>query len=192
MNEVKNIPSQQKGYKITNPEGIYFITFAVVEWVDVFTRKAYAEVVIDSLKYCQKQKGLVIYAWCLMSNHIHLICEAKEGFKLSDILRDFKKFTSSTIVKMIEENKQESRRNWMLWIFKSQGEKNSKNTNYQFWRQNNHPKELVTNKFFDEKLNYIHNNPVEGGIVDEPEHYVFSSARDYAGRKGLIEVQFIE
>ena len=126
-----------------------------------------------------------------MSNHIHLICAAKDGYNLSDVLRDFKKFTSSTILKLIEGNKIESRRNWMLWIFKSKGQKNSKNTNYQFWQQNNHPKELVTNRFMQEKLDYIHKNPVEAEIVDEPEHYVFSSARDYAGQKGLLDVEFI-
>jgi putative transposase len=135
--------SQFKGYKIRDPEGIYFISFAVVEWIDVFTRKNYVEIVIDSLQYCQKEKGLIIYAWCLMSNHMHLICATKADKQLSDILRDFKKFTASTIIKMIEDSKNESRRNWMLWIFKSHGKKNSKNTNYQFWRQNNQAKELV-------------------------------------------------
>lgn len=192
MIKTNNIPNLRKGYKISNPEGIYFITFAVVEWVDVFTRKEYAEVVVDSLKYCQKEKGMIIYALCLMSNHMHLICSEKEGFCLSDILRDFKKFTSSTIIKMIKENKSESRRNWMLWIFKSQGEKNRKNTNNQFWRQNNKPKELVSNKFMDEKLNYIHENPVDAGVVNRPEDYVWSSARNYCGEQGLIEVEFLE
>ena len=134
MSEVKKIPSQQKEYKISNPDGIYFITFVIVEWVDVFTRKDYAEVIVDSLKYCQREKGLIIHDWCIMSNHIHLICSAKYRYNLSNILRDFKKFTFSTIIKMIEENNQESRRNWMLWIFKSKGEKNNKNINYQFWR----------------------------------------------------------
>lgn len=175
------------GYKITNPTGIYFITFAVVEWVDVFTRKDYVEIVIDSLKFCQQEKNLEIYAWCIMSNHVHLIVSSPDG-KLSDILRDFKKFTSNTILKSIENNKQESRRNWMLWIFKSAGRKNANNTNYQFWRQNNQPKELETNYFKDEKLNYIHMNPVEAGTVHEPEHYMYSSAIDYAGKKGLIDV----
>jgi putative transposase len=192
LNEVKNIPSQQKGYKITNPEGIYFITFAVVEWIDVFTRKDYAEVVVDSLKYCQKEKGLVLYAGCLMSNHLHMICAAKDGYNLSDILRDFKKYTSLTILNMIEESKRESRRNWMLWIFRSKGEKNRKNTTYQFWQQNNHPKELLTNKFMQEKLEYIHNNPVSTGIVSRPEDYVWSSARNYSSEMGVIEVEFLE
>ena len=124
------------GYKIRNKEGIHFITFAVVEWVDVFTRKEYRDIVLDSIRYCQQEKGLILHAWCLMSNHIHLIISAKNN-DTSDILRDFKKFTSKQIVTAIINSQHESRRDWMLNIFKSQGEKNIRNTNYQFWRQDN-------------------------------------------------------
>ena len=122
------------GYKIRNKEEIHFITFAVVEWVDVFTRKQYRDIVIDSLRHCQKEKGLILYAWCIMSNHVHLMAAAKEN-NLSDILRDFKKFTSKQIITAIQDNEQESRKEWMLSIFKQQGEKNSRNSEYQFWRQ---------------------------------------------------------
>jgi len=180
------------GYKIRDQQGIYFITFAVVEWVDAFTRKDYADIVVESLRYCQQEKGLVIYAWCLMSNHMHLIVRAKEEYKLSNILRDFKKYTSSRITKAIEENPTESRKHWMLWIFRSAGSKNQKNQKYQFWRQDNQPKALVTNQFMDEKLHYIHHNPVMASIVSRPEDYVYSSACNYAGEPGLLEVEFLE
>ncbi len=179
-----------KGYKIQNQSGIHFITFAVVEWVDVFTRKQYADIVVESLQYCQQKKGLVVYAWCLMSNHIHLIISAKDN-NLSAVLRDFKKYTASQILKAIEENNQESRKNWMLWIFESAGSKNSNNTKYQFWRQNNHPKELETNEFTDQKLDYIHKNPVEAGLVESPDEYNYSSAKNYAGRLGLLKVELL-
>lgn len=178
------------GYKIGNQKALHFITFAVVEWVDVFTQQEYSRIVIDSLKYCQTAKGLEIFAWCLMSNHIHLIVRSKTG-DLSGTLRDFKKFTSKSIIKAIEENKKESRKNWMLWIFKSAGEKNTRNKSYQFWQQDNHPKELVNNKFIDQKLDYIHNNPVEAGIVENPEDFLYSSAKNYAGNKGMLEIIFL-
>lgn len=126
------------GYKIRNKEGIHFVTFAVVEWVDVFTRKEYKDLIIESLKYCQKTKGLVIYSWCLMSNHIHLIVAAKNN-DTSEILRDFKKFTSKEIIKAISEHPGESRKEWMLEIFRKAGEENSRNQLYQFWRQDNQP-----------------------------------------------------
>ncbi len=101
------------GYKIRNQHAVHFITFAVSEWVDVFTRKAYRDIVLDSIRFCQKEKGLLLHSWCIMSNHVHLIISAKDG-NLSDVLRDFKKFTSKQFIKAIEDNKQESRREWML------------------------------------------------------------------------------
>ncbi len=103
---------QSQGYKIRDESSVYFVTFAVVEWIDVFSRKMYADIVLNSLSYCCKSKGLKLFAWCIMTNHLHLIVQAENG-KLSDILRDFKKFTSKSIIKAIEDNRQESRRNWM-------------------------------------------------------------------------------
>ena len=92
-----------KPYQINNPAGIYFITFTIVEWIDVFTRQRYQDIIVDSLNYCQKQKGLILYAWCIMSNHIHLIVSAQETYDLSAILRDFKKHTAKQILKSIQE-----------------------------------------------------------------------------------------
>lgn len=85
-------------YRIKNEEGLYYLTFATVEWIDVFTRKRYKDIVVESLRYCQKEKGLALYSWVLMSNHMHLIVKAKEGYKLSAIIRDFKKFTAQQII----------------------------------------------------------------------------------------------
>jgi putative transposase len=180
------------GYKIRNKEAIHFITFAVVEWVDVFTRDIYKDILLDSIRHCQAQRDLILYAWCLMTNHLHMIVSA-EGNDTSEILRDFKKYTSNKIVQAIENNPHESRREWMLRIFKEQGEKNSRNTIFQFWRQDNHPVELYSPQFIFQRLNYIHNNPVEAGIVEQPEHYLYSSARDYFHEKkcGLLDVVFI-
>jgi putative transposase len=176
------------GYKIRNEAGIHFVTFAVVEWVDVFTRKEYRDIVLDSIRYCQKEKGLLLHGWCLMSNHIHLVVSAKEQ-NTSDILRDFKKFTSKQIVQAIISNAQESRKEWMLRIFEQAGTENSRNTKYQFWRQDNQPKELFSERFSYQKMEYIHRNPVEGGIVDKAEDYLHSSARDYYGTgKGLLDI----
>ena len=95
------------GYKIRNQAAVHFVTFAVVEWIDVFTRKDYQDIVLDSVRHCQDKKGLLLHAWCLMSNHLHLIVSAKEN-NLSDILRDFKKFTSKQIIKAIQDNEHES------------------------------------------------------------------------------------
>jgi putative transposase len=95
------MPSEQ--YYVQNENETYFITSTIVDWVDVFTRPIYRDIIVDSLKYCQASKGLDIYGWVLMSNHLHAIVEARDGFKLSDILRDFKKFTSKRIIEAIKQ-----------------------------------------------------------------------------------------
>jgi putative transposase len=128
-----------------------------------------------------------------MSNHVHLILSTEFSHHPSDALRDLKKFTSKKIIATLADNEQpESRRDWMLWLFKQAGEANSKNKDYQFWQQENHPIELISNKFLDQKLHYIHMNPVKAGIVDEPWEYRYSSARDYMNnQKSLLEVELI-
>lgn len=176
------------GYKIVNQEGIHFITFAVVEWVDVFSRKEYRDLVVESLRYCQQNKGLILHGWCIMSNHIHLAVSVKHD-NLSDVLRDFKKHTSKEIIKAISKNTEESRREWMLAIFTEHGKKNSRNSRYQFWRQDNQPKEMFSLKFITQKMDYMHNNPVNAGLVEKAEHYTYSSAKDYCGKgKGLLDI----
>ena len=179
-------------YKFNDPEGLYFTTTTVVDWIDVFTRKEFKLIILDSLKFCQENRGLEIYAWCLMSNHLHLIISSKEGFQLSAIMRDFKKFTSKEIVKAIKDGGFESRGTWMLERFVLAGQKLNRIKNYKFWKDGNHPEELYSNKFIEQKLNYIHNNPVVAIIVEEPEHYLYSSARDYVGQKGLLDVILID
>jgi len=180
------------GYKIRNQAAIHFITFAVTEWIDVFSRKLYRDIVLDSIRHCQAEKGLLLHAWCIMSNHLHLVASAK-NHDLSDILRDFKKFTSKQIVKAISTNEHESRKSWMLKIFKEEGMKNSRNKTFQFWRQDNQPMELYSPAFVFQKINYIHNNPVEAGLVERPEHYLYSSAKDYFFTKkcGLLDLVFL-
>jgi REP element-mobilizing transposase RayT len=180
------------GYKIRNQGAIHFITFAVVKWVDVFTRQEYREIVLDSLRYCQVEKALLLHCWCIMSNHLHLIASAK-NCDLSDILRDFKKYTGKQIITAIGNNRHESRKEWMLQIFREEGTANSRNKEYQFWRQDNHPKECYSNAFTVQKMDYIHNNPVKTGIVDKAEEYLYSSARDYFYRKkcGLLDINFL-
>ncbi len=178
-------------YTISDHQAPHFITFAVVQWIDALSRPDYKDMFVESLKYCQKHKGLKLHAWVLMSNHVHLICSAKEGFNLSDILRDLKKYTSKRLVEEIRGNILESRKEWMLWLFRSNGQKNSNNLNYQFWQQDNHPIELSSNLMLDQRLDYIHMNPVKAGLVYEPEHYVYSSGRDYCGMKGMIELELI-
>jgi putative transposase len=174
-----------------HPGYLYYLTLTVVDWVDVFTRPLYKHVLLDSIKYCQKEKGLELYAWCLMTNHIHLIASAKEDRSLSNVLRDFKKFTNKAIIQAIQQEP-ESRRYWLLDRFVFAGTHDVKIKTYKFWQDGNEAKEINTNAFLDQKLEYIHQNPVRAEIVTEPEDYLYSSARDYAGVKGLLEIIFLK
>jgi len=168
-------------YKFHNPNGVYFVSFAVKDWIDVFTRKDYKDIVVESLSYCQKHKGLEIFAWCIMTNHVHLIIRANEGYLSQNILRDFKRHTSKKIIEAVKENPQESRREWLLEKFQTK-------EGISFWGTDNHPIELWSNKVIDQKLNYLHENPVEEGLVFRAEDYLYSSAGDYAGEKGLLDI----
>lgn len=179
------------GYRIRNQNALHFLTLTVVDWIDVFSRKLYKDMLIESLQFCQKEKGLIIYAYVIMSNHLHLIVKAKNGFLLSNILRDFKKFTAVRIIQSIKLNDKESRRRWMIPIFQDHGFYNSNNKFFQFWIQRNHPIELKSRAWIIQKLNYIHLNPVRAGLVDKVEHYVYSSALQYAGGKGVLEVKLL-
>ncbi|MET3540641.1 REP element-mobilizing transposase RayT [Pontibacter aydingkolensis] len=143
--------------KFSDPEGIYFITLTVVEWADVFTRRDYCELICESINYCQQKKELSLYAWCIMTNHVHMICLAP---KLTDVIRDLKKYTSRFIIESIQSNSKESRKNWLLWMFRSAAEKSTRHGDFQFWQLGGHFVELSTNQMIDQRLEYLHQNPV--------------------------------
>jgi len=165
-------------YKFGEKDGAYFVSFATVNWIDVFTRVTYFDCIIDSLDNCRKNKGMELYGYCIMPSHIHLIFRSSLGDP-SGLMRDFKGFTSRKLLKSIEENAQESRKEWMLWMFERAGKKNSNVKSRQFWQQNNNPIEIWSLKVFEQKLNYMHYNPVEAGFVTDPIDWKYSSARNY-------------
>ena len=169
-------------YRVYDQQGIYFVTFTVHQWVDVFTRRSYTDILLENLRYCQQHKGLKIYAWVIMTNHCHLIISA-ESLKLSDVIRDFKKHTAKKIVEAIEVNESESRKRWLLWLLK-------KDDHIWFWEEGYHGEEVTSKSFFDSKVDYIHLNPVRAGIVEKEEEYLLSSCGDFYGtRKGFLELE---
>ena len=176
-----------EGYAIKDQTLPHFITATVVDWVDVFTRKSYRDCIINCLDFCIKNKGMILYGYVIMSNHVHMIIQSKDG-KLSDLLRDFKKFTAKTILEKIQ-SEPESRREWMLERFKLATESHSRNKNYQFWKYGNHPEEIYSNKFMWSKLDYIHLNPVRAGIVEKASQYIYSSASNYGLDEGLLKIE---
>ena len=180
----------KEGYIIRDQSKAHFITATVVDWVDVFSRKAYRNCIIESLDFCIKNKGMILYGFVIMSNHIHLIIQSDKN-KLSDLIRDFKKFTAKTILHKIE-TEPESRADWMLKRFEFACKSHSRNEKYQFWQYGNHPEEIFSEKFFWSKLDYIHLNPVRAGIVVKASHYLYSSASNYVNDYGIITITKVD
>jgi putative transposase len=174
-------------YPIVSQHGIYFLTLTVVDWIDLFTRKEYSMIMVDSLNYCIANKNLEVFSYVIMSNHVHIICKVNAPFELSDVLRDMKKFTSKELIKTIEEIN-ESRREWLLDKFGFEARRTGRAKNYKIWKDDNHAIEIGDYITIEGKMEYIHNNPVSAMIVTKPEDYIFSSAIDYADGKGLVNV----
>ena len=178
-------------YRVKNSESIHFVTFTIVDWVDVFTRSIYKQIIIDALAYCQQSKGLQIHGYCLMTNHLHLMASSIAPAKLPDIIRDFKKHTNKQLVKLINlEN--ESRRDWMIYRFEFHAKYNNRIQDYKVWQDGYHGIACDTIEILSQKLDYIHNNPVKAGIVAKPEHYIYSSAINYCGEKGILNITVID
>ncbi|MEM8525343.1 MAG: transposase [Bacteroidota bacterium] len=179
-------------YKIHDQNALYFLTLTTVGWIDVFTRKECRDILLESLRYCQKHKGLVLNAYVIMSNHVHLIASAQEPHELSNILRDFKKYTAKQIKRHIEQSPKESRREWLLQLLQWYAKRTAGKKEFTLWQADNHPIELYSPTVIEQKLAYLHNNPVEAGWVERPEHYLYSSASNYYLGQGLLEVEVID
>lgn len=177
-------------YKFRDPVGVYFVTSTVIHWIDLFTRNEFKHIIIDSLRYSQKEKGLIIHAWVLMPSHLHMVISTN-GKPLESIMQDFKKHTSRAIVKELGRIN-ESRKEWLMRAFGQAAEKIKRVTSYKVWQDGNRPIQLDTNQLQEQKIDYIHHNPVEAEIVDEVAYYWYSSARDYSGRRGLLEIVPLE
>lgn len=180
-----------RSYKFHNPEGWYFVSFATVFWLSVFTRRLYKDCIVKHLKFCIEEKGMVLGAWIIMSNHVHLIFRAKEK-NPQRLLQSFKSSTAKELIELIKTNPQESKRERYLWFMQLAAKRNKTTKNeIQFWQQHNQPIELWSNDAIQKNLDYIHHNPVVSGEVAEPHHYLYSSAIDYAGGKGMLDVHLM-
>jgi len=135
---------------------VYFVTDTVVDWVDIFSRPCYRHIIIGSLQYCQKHKGLIIYAWVLMTNHMHMIVGSSGINKVSDIMRDFKKFTSKEILRTLQLDGIESRRDWMLNRFEYGGKNDKRIKNFRFWQEGNDAQAIYLNAEFKSQTQLFH------------------------------------
>jgi REP element-mobilizing transposase RayT len=174
------------GWKIHDQSMPYFVTFQVVRWIDIFTRKKVRDEFIKNISFCQINKGLELYAYVIMSNHAHFIMRSNND-NLSGIIKDLKSYTSKAVIDILNAEEQ-NKRDWIVPLLLEAGKNNSRNKCHQFWTQDNHPVELSNNEIIMQKLNYIHQNPVRAGIVEKPEDYLLSSARNYADMEGVLDI----
>jgi len=180
-------------YKILDQHGLNFLTLTVVEWIDLFTRRAFADMVVESLRFCQQNKGLEVFGFVIMPSHMHLIARAGSEDELSSILQSFKSFIASKIISYLQDTTQpESRREWLLNHFAFNARKNKTHSQHQVWQRDNHPIILYSPHVIRQKLLYIHQNPVEAGIVSLAEHYLLSSASNYVSGPGVLDVLLLD
>lgn len=167
----------------------YYLTFNVVEWIDIFTRPVFKQIIVESLNYFIEKKGLIVYGWCLMTNHLHLIAQSKEGTNLTLISNEFKKFTTKIILQDIDAES-EVRRNWIMKKFKEAGGSFRLIDKFQVWQTQIHSVyiDLENTDMINEQLQFMHDKPIRDRIVTSAEDYLYSSARDYMGIKGLVNI----
>jgi len=146
-------------------DGLFFVTLTIVGWIDLFTRKEYCDEIIRNLNVYIARKGLRVYAFCIMPSHIHMICDAESG-EVGPIMRDFKSYTAKQLLRLIQENADESRREWLLYLFRYFASRQVNNSEFQVWQHHNHPISLESNRWIDQKIKYIHQNAVQAGLVN--------------------------
>ena len=180
-------------YKILDQHGLNFLTMTLVDWIDLFTRQVYCDIIIESLSYCQKEKGLNVHAYVIMPSHLHLILQTDNPKGLSYILQCFKSYTAKAILRYLKRySNVESRRQWLLERFEFNARRNKRDSKYQVWQKGSHPIILYSPKAIRINLNYIHKNPVVAGIVKKQEYFEYSSASNYINGKGVLEVKVLD
>jgi len=168
-------------YKIYEEEYPYFITSSIVGGYPIFSMPEAAQIVLDGLIFLQNERDVQINAYVVMENHIHFIAL---GDDLAGKIGLFKSYTARQIIDMLSKQG----RNRILSSLKLNKLKSHVKCDYQLWQKGFHPKQIVGDKMMMQKIEYIHQNPVKRGYVDEPEVWRYSSARSYAGIKGLIPI----
>jgi len=192
ITQYSEMQSDIGGYRIKNPEGLHFVTFTVIDWVDLFTRASYCDILIDNFRFYQQQRDLEIYGYVIMSNHLHALLRQPEGkWNLSETIRDFKKMTARQILESMH-TEPESRREWITHRFEWNAKDRNNRKQYQVWTADNHPEEIWSRKFFEQKLLYIHLNPVRAGFVHEPHFWRYSSACDLVSNQPLLKLRLWE
>lgn len=157
------------------------MTLTVLHWIPIFTRPETTQILFDCLRHLMNE-GLKVYAYVILENHLHLIAQSHQ---LDQDIARFKSFTSRALLTYLQEKRVNSILDQLAFYKKA----HKGDRQYQFWQEGVHPELIQSEVMMRQKIEYIHHNPVKRGYVDEPEHWRYSSARDYEGVPGLLEVQ---
>ena len=172
-------------YKIYDKDSPYFITSTIIEWVPIFMSKTYFDILVSSIRYCQEHYGFAVYAYVILDNHFHMVCRSIE---LSKVMQACKRHTTKKIIQQLETDK----KMWTLNLLSYYKKKHKTGSEHQLWQEGFHPQQITSDKMLNQKIEYIHHNPVRRGLVSKPEDWVYSSASDcILNRKGFIELQAI-
>jgi len=172
-------------YKINETGQIYFITCTIIEWIPVFTRKPSIGILIDSLAFCRLNKGLKIFAYVILDNHLHLLLS---GDNLSNTIKDLKRHTAREIINLAQKEE----KSWLLNQFKYYKRKHKSDSDYQVWQEGFHPQQIISEEMLRQKIEYIHHNPVRIGLVEKAEDWLYCSARNYLDFESVIEIDALE
>jgi putative transposase len=163
----------------------HFLTCTVVNWLPIFSQPKFAQIILNSLDFLCSNQRLALHAYVIMENHLHLIASAEN---LSKEIAAFKSFTARSII----DNLKADRAEYLLTQLKFHKQLHKTTQDYQLWQEGSHPQAIVSENMFVQKLEYIHNNPVKRGYVDEPAHWRYSSCRNYMGMEGILEIDVLE
>jgi len=168
-------------YRIIETETPYFMTCTIVGWLAVFTRSEAVEIILDSWRHLQRERDFRLFGYAILENHLHLVAASS---RLPKDIQNFKSYTARQIVDLLSRKSEKT----LLSQLSYQKLRHKTGSDYQVWQEGSHPKQIRDSQMMRQKIEYMHYNPVKRGYVDDPIHWRYSSARNYAGNEGLIEV----
>ena len=168
-------------YKVHEPTAPHFITCTILHWIPIFTRIESTSIIFESLNYLQKTDNLKVHAYVILENHLHLVASSDD---ISLSMKKFKAHTAKEILKLLQKENVKTILEQLAFYKKA----HKKDTTYQLWQEGFQPKQILSEKMMHEKIQYMHNNPIKRGYVDEAVHWRYSSARNYEGFVGLVDV----
>ena len=168
-------------YRIVDPKLPHFVTCTVINWLPIFTRPETVNILLESIRFLQKE-GLKVYAWVVLENHLHMIVQADN---LPEMMQRFKRHTAKSCLAYLKQHQV----NTLLSQLAEFKKLHKVDRDFQFWQEGYHPEWIQNDEMMRQKMEYIHQNPVKRGYVDLAEHWRYSSARDFVGLAGLLEIE---